>query len=409
MSYYGMRALLVYYMTKQLAFSQSHSSMVYGLYTAAVWLAPLPGGAIADRYLGQHRAVLIGGSLMALGHFMMAFAPLFFPALGAIAIGNGLFKPNISTQVGDLYPLGDPRRDRGYSIYYVGVNFGAFIAPPICGTIGELYGWHWGFGVAGFGMLAALGTYQYGRRWLPPDRLDRAPDDTTLRAAAPGLEWKKILALGAISFCAAFFWMVFEQQGNTIALWADSFTDRHVSFGSVDFTIPATWFQSLNGLFIIALTPGLIAIWRFQAARNREPSSSAKLVIGASIGGVAYMVMIVAASVEAKSGPVSWIWLIVYFFAITVGELFLSPTCLSLFNKRAPARLASTMVGVWYLSLFLGSYLAGLAGSYWNDVPKPVYFAGMAAFAFASALALFLTSRTLSKDLSPGLNSLPSR
>ncbi len=229
MSYYGMRALLVYYMTKQLAFSQSHSSMVYGLYTAAVWLAPLPGGAIADRYLGQHRAVLIGGSLMALGHFMMAFAPLFFPALGAIAIGNGLFKPNISTQVGDLYPLGDPRRDRGYSIYYVGVNFGAFIAPPICGTIGELYGWHWGFGVAGFGMLAALGTYQYGRRWLPPDRLDRAPDDTTLRAAAPGLEWKKILALGAISFCAAFFWMVFEQQGNTIALWADSFTNRHVS------------------------------------------------------------------------------------------------------------------------------------------------------------------------------------
>ena len=408
MSYYGMRALLVYYMTKQLAFSQSHSSMIYGLYTAAVWLAPLPGGAIADRYLGQHRSVLIGGSLMALGHFMMAFAPLFFPALGAIAIGNGLFKPNISTQVGDLYPQDDPKRDRGYSVYYFGVNFGAFIAPPICGTIGELYGWHWGFGVAGLGMLAALVTYQLGRRWLPPDRRDRTREEVSPPGTAPSLDLSKIVALGAISFSAAFFWMVFEQQGNTIALWADTFTNRHVSVGTVDFTIPATWFQSLNGLFIITVTPCLIAIWGSQAKKNREPSSANKLVIGAIIGGVAYLVMILAAFLEAKHGPVSWLWLIVYFFAITVGELYLSPTCLSLFNKAAPIRLASTMVGVWYLSLFLGSYLAGLAGSYWDDIPKPLYFASMAAVAFLSALALFLTSKTLSKVLAPRMNSLPS-
>ena len=398
MSYYGMRALLVYYMTKHLGFSQAHSSMIYGLYTAAVWLAPLPGGAIADRFLGQHKSVLIGGVLMALGHFMMAFESLIFPALGAIAIGNGLFKPNISTQVGDLYAKDDPKRDRGYSVYYVGVNFGAFIAPPICGTIGEFYGWHWGFGVAGLGMLAALCIYQFGRRWLPPDRLDRHNKPTST-ASAPGLELTKILALAAISFSAAFFWMVFEQQGNTIALWADTFTNRHVAIGSVDFTIPATWFQSLNGLFIFTVTPILIAIWRLQARKNREPTSASKLVIGAVIGGIAYLVMIVAASLEAKTGPVSWVWLIVYFLAITVGELYLSPTCLSLFNKAAPVRLASTMVGVWYLSLFLGSYLAGLVGSYWDEVPKQLYFAGMAASAFLSASALYLTSKTLSKVL----------
>ena len=397
MSYYGMRALLVFYMTKHLAFSQAHSSMVYGIYTAAVWLAPLPGGALADRYLGQHKGVLIGGTLMALGHFLMAFESLFFPALAAIAIGNGLFKPNISTQVGDLYEANDPKRDRGYSIYYFGVNFGAFIAPPVCGTIGELYGWHWGFGVAGFGMLVGLVTYHFGRPLLPPDRLARLDAQANPARGVASGEWSKILALGAISFSAAFFWMVFEQQGNTIALWADTYTNRQISFGAVHFNIPATWFQSLNGLFIIAITPLLIALWRFQAARNREPSAARKLVIGATLGGVAYMIMIAAATIESRTGPVSWLWLVMYFLTITVGELYLSPTCLSLFNKAAPSGLASTMVGVWYLSLFLGSYLAGVAGSSWEFVPKPLYFSGMCAVALLSALALFACSKMLSK------------
>jgi POT family proton-dependent oligopeptide transporter len=402
MSYYGMRALLVFYMTKHLAFSQAHSSMIYGIYTAAVWLAPLPGGAIADRYLGQHRGVLIGGTLMALGHFFMAFESLFFPALAAIAIGNGLFKPNISTQVGDLYETNDPKRDRGYSIYYFGVNFGAFIAPPICGTIGELYGWHWGFGVAGFGMLIGLATYHFGRPLLPPDRLGRTDTQAYRTRGAARDEWRKILALGAIAFSAAFFWMAFEQQGNTIALWADTYTNRHVSFGAVTFDVPATWFQSLNGLFIIAVTPVLIALWRFQAARNKEPSTAQKLVIGATLGSVAYLIMIGAATAEARTGPVSWVWLVMYFLTITVGELYLSPTCLSLFNKAAPSGFASTMVGVWYLSLFLGSYLAGVAGSYWEDVPKPLYFAGMCVIALFSAVALFSVSKTLTKTLEAG-------
>jgi POT family proton-dependent oligopeptide transporter len=399
MSYYGMRALLVYYMTKHLAFSQSESSMIYGLYTAAVWLAPLPGGVIADRYLGQHRSVLIGGSLMALGHFLMTFESLFFPALAAIAVGNGLFKPNISTQVGDLYPAGDPRRDRGYSVYYFGVSCGAFIAPLACGTVGELYGWHWGFGLAGLGMLAGLLTYYFGRRFLPPDRLNHNISRDIPGGEPPGLARSKILALGAISFSAAFFWTAYEQQGNTVALWADTFTNRRISLQGVDFTIPATWFQSLNGLFIIALTPILISFWRFQADRNREPSSANKLIIGTLIAAAAYLVMVVAAVLEKKTGPVSWIWLTVYFLAITLGELYLSPTCLSLFNRAAPVRLASTMVGVWYLSLFLGSYLAGMVGSYWNALPKPVFFAGMAALTLLSGLAFYVTTRLFAPAL----------
>jgi POT family proton-dependent oligopeptide transporter len=301
-----------------------------------------------------------------------------------------------------LYETNDPKRDRGYSIYYFGVNFGAFIAPPICGTIGELYGWHWGFGVAGFGMLIGLATYHFGRPLLPPDRLGRTGTQAYRTRGAARDEWRKILALGAIAFSAAFFWMAFEQQGNTIALWADTYTNRHVSFGASTFDVPATWFQSLNGLFIIAVTPVLIALWRFQAGRNKEPSTAQKLVIGATLGGVAYLIMIGAATVEARTGPVSWVWLVMYFLTITVGELYLSPTCLSLFNKAAPSGLASTMVGVWYLSLFLGSYMAGVAGSYWEDVPKPLYFAGMCVIALFSALALFSVSKTLTKTLESG-------
>lgn len=402
MSYYGMRALLVYYMTKHLGFSQSHSSLVYGIYTAAVWLAPLPGGALADRFLGQHRSVLIGGTLMAIGHFLMSFESLLFPALGAIAVGNGLFKPNISTQVGDLYSPTDPRRDRGYSIYYFGVSCGSFIAPLVCGTVGERYGWHWGFGLAGIGMFIGLATYHFGRRFLPPDRLQTRVSSVAGAESMTVLDRRKVMALAAISLSAAFFWTAYEQQGNTIALWADTYTNRHVSLGQWDFLIPATWFQSLNGLFILSLTPMLISLWRRQSLRGREPPSARKLVIGAGFGTAAYLLMVVAAILEARSGPVSWLWLTAYFLIITIGELYLNPTCLSLFNRAAPVRLASTMVGVWYLSLFLGSYLAGLVGTYWSDFPKAIFFAAMSVLTALSGLALFIATRFFARSLQVG-------
>ena len=399
MSYFGMRALLVFYMTKQLMLSQPHASMVYGLYTAAVWFAPLPGGLLADRYLGQHRSVLIGGSLMALGHVFMAFQPLFYPALAAIAVGNGLFKPSISTQVGDLYAVGDPRRDRGYSIYYVGVNLGAFVAPLICGTVGELYGWHWGFGLAGAGMMLGLATYCAGRRWLPPDRPRMRPAAPEIASHTDRPDRAKVFALIAISLSAAFFWMIYEQQGNTIALWADTAIDRRVDLGPIHEMIPVTWFQSLNGLFIFALTPPLIAHWGRRAAKGREPTSTEKTVIGALIAAVTYVVLAGLAQVSGSKAAISWLWLTAYFMVMTLAELYLSPTCLSLFNKAAPKRLAGTFVGVWYLSLFLGSYFAGYAGSFWSRTPTAVYFLAMAGFGLLAAAALMLTNRIFSGAL----------
>src|ERR1700710_2791967 len=169
-SFFGMRALLVYYMTKQLMIGQAHSSYIYGLYTSFVYFTPLIGGALSDRYLGRKRAVVIGASVMALGHFMMAFEPLFYVALATIALGNGLFLPSLTSQINELYAPSDPRRGTAYSIYYVGINLGAFLAPLICGTVGELYGWHYGFGLAGIGMIVGLVTYLWGSRYLPSDR-----------------------------------------------------------------------------------------------------------------------------------------------------------------------------------------------------------------------------------------------
>ena len=393
-----MRALLVFYMTKQLMISQADSSAIYGLYTASVWFTPFLGGIAADRWLGQHRAVVIGGSLMALGHFLMTFVPFFYIALACIAVGNGLFKPNVSTQVGDLYRPDDPRRDRGYSLFYVGINFGAFIAPLGCGTIGELYGWHWGFGLAGIGMLLGLCVYIYGSKWLPPDRLRRASSPGITLDSTTG-DLRRTLTLAAISLAASLFWMVFEQQGNVMALWADTFTDRSVNIASWHLTIPASWFPGLNGFFIVTLTPAVLAYWRWQAARGREQHTLNKMAIGALLAAASYVVMIAGALREQTTGPISWLWLLGYFLILTLGDLYLSPTCLSLFNKTAPSRLASTMLGVWYMSMFVGSYLAGMSGRFWSVTAKPLYFAAMAFAAALCALFLYIIGRTIAKRL----------
>jgi POT family proton-dependent oligopeptide transporter len=395
-SYYGMRALLVFYMTKQLMISQADSSIIYGAYTASVWFTPFIGGIVADRLLGQHRSVLLGGSLMALGHFLMTFVPLFFVALGLIAIGNGLFKPNVSTQVGDLYQPNDPRRDRGYSLFYVGVNFGAFIAPLGCGTVGELYGWHWGFGLAAIGMLCGLGVYSYGRKWLPPDRRTASRESAPQTQTGDG---RRIFALTLVSLAASLFWMVFEQQGNVMALWADTFTDRMVQIGAWHWTIPASWFPGLNGFFIVTLTPAVLGYWKWQARRGREPHILNKMAIGGLLAAGSYLLMIVAAVRQESAGLVSWLWLVGYFLVLTLGDLYLSPTCLSLFNKIAPGRLASTLLGVWYMSMFLGSYFAGASGRFWGVTPKPVYFSAMAAVGVVCAVLLYIIGRAAARSL----------
>jgi proton-dependent oligopeptide transporter, POT family len=223
-SYYGMRTLLVYYMTKQLLIGQEKASLIYGTYTAMAYFTPILGGVIADRWLGRRRAVIIGASIMAAGHFMMAFEPSFYLALATIALGNGLFVPSLPSQINDLYRSDDPRRSWAYNVYYVGINLGGFLAPLICGTLGELYGWHWGFGAAGVGMLAGLVIYILGGRYLP----DQAPVAHKAAPASTSIlnHRSTLVLLLAIGLAVTVFRAAYEQIGNTVALWSDVGIDR---------------------------------------------------------------------------------------------------------------------------------------------------------------------------------------
>ena len=417
-SYYGMRALLVLYLVDHLLLPsasgqvaglatlrrvfegmfgpldvQPFASTIYGTYTSLVYLTPVFGGMLSDRVLGHRRTIVLGAVLMAIGHFMMAFEPLFLLALLFLILGNGAFKPNISSQVGDLYSPGDSRRDRAYSIFYVGINVGAFLAPLVCGTLGESAGWHWGFGAAGVGMLIGLGVYLLGKSRLPSDRPRRE------RAAVDSLpldrgEWRALLALLILFVPTALFWATYEQQGNTIALWAERFTDRTVDLGFWRGEIPTTWFQAFNPLMIFAFTPFVVAWWARQAARGREPSTVAKMAWGCAGCGAAYLIMALAAW-HADAGKASWLWLVAFFVVITTAELYLSPTGLSLVSKVAPAGYASAVMGVWLATSFVGNFVAGWLGSFWSGMAKPGFFVMIAAVAMAAALAIAASGRAL--------------
>jgi POT family proton-dependent oligopeptide transporter len=389
-SYYGMRALLVLYMVKylllpaqasnvlglasfkdtlELVFGpldiQPLASQIYGAYTGFVYLTPIFGGLLADRVLGQHRTVILGAALMAAGHFMMAFEHLFLVALTVLILGNGCFKPNISTQVGALYAPGDRRRDRAFSIFYVGINLGAFFSPLVCGTLGEEFGWHYGFAAAGVGMTTGLIIYLFATPSLPKDTIGtRAAPQLPLARA----DWKAIGAIILLMLPFGLFWATYEQQGNTIVLWASDYTDRHL-FG--DLSVPVTWFQAFNPFIIFALTPFIVAFWTRQGAN--EPSTVIKMAIGLFLNAVSWLIMLAAVH-AAGDGKASWLWLFAFFVTITVGELYLSPTSLSLVTKMAPARLLSTMMGLWLAAIFIGNLLAGFIGSFWSSMAKGDFF-----------------------------------
>jgi POT family proton-dependent oligopeptide transporter len=379
-SYFGMRALLVYYMTKQLLIGQAQSSFIYGTYTACAYFTPIIGGVIADRYLGKRRAVIIGASVMALGHFMMAFEPLFYAALAAIALGNGLFLPSLPSQVGDLYRRDDPRRGWAFNVYYVGINIGGFLAPLICGTLGELYGWHYGFGAAGVGMVAGLLIYLSGQKYLPIEEAQRKTADTGDRT---GFDRHTILVLLGIGLCVTVFRAAYEQVGNTVALWADSGVDRVAGA----FEIPMTWFQSLNPLFVMLMTPPLLAYWRRHIHRETRASLISRMALGALIVGMSYLLL---AAVELASGRglAGWAWLALFFLIFTFGELFILPTGLGLFARLAPPHLGATTVASWFLVIFSGSLSAGLVGTLWSSVTPAIYFLMLAGIAGLAAILL---------------------
>lgn len=405
-SFFGMRTLLVYYMTQQLLISQAHSSLIYGLYSGFAYFTPVLGGIASDRWLGRRRAVLLGGGIMAAGHFMMAFAPTFYPALATIAIGNGLFLPSLTSQINQLYADDDPRKAAAYNIYYVGINIGGFLAPFACGTVGELWGWNWGFTLAGVGMIAGLIVYIVGTPLLPPEQQKPPGRAAVVASKAPGmagLDRRTIMVLAAVFLLVIVYRSAYEQVGNTVALWADAGVDRGIG----RWTIPMTWFQALNPLGIFLFTPVVLAWWSRRAARGKDHSAVAKMAIGALVLAAAFLLLSGAALHASASGTrASWVWLAAYFFVYTVGELFILPIGLGLFGRSAPPSIAATMIAAWFLAAFFGNLGAGALGTLWSAMPPWQFFIVVAAVAtLASALLFALVP--MARPVDPGRRSEP--
>ena len=425
-SYYGMRSLLVLYMVNYLfirpdvgqhvlgftamrAFIehlpwvnraldiQPLSSQVYGLYTGFVYLTPFFGGMLADRVLGQRKTVVLGGLLMAAGHFLMANEHMFLPALMLIIAGNGAFKPNISTQVGLLYPPGDPRRDGAFTIFYIGINLGAFFAPLVCGTLGQTVGWHYGFAAAGVGMLLGLALYLFGQKHLAEDALQtRRAEAVPVKEKMTREEWMRVGVLLVICALNVVFWGVYEQQGNTMQLWADRNTNWHM-FG---FNVPSTWYQAFNPAMIFLFAPLLAAFWGRQAARGKEPSSLWKMGFGCTLVGLSFLIMVLATQGMEPDARRSVLWLVGMTVIVTIGELYLSPVGLSFVTKVAPIRMVSMLMGVWFLANFLGNYLTGYLGTFWETMAHGRFFLLLSGLGVGAGVIMLLLSRPLDRIVS---------
>lgn len=401
-SYYGMRALLVLYMVKYLLFSTEKAGNVYGIYTGLVYLTPLIGGYIADRYLGQKICIIIGAILMMIGHFAMSISdlPFFYSALGLLIVGSGFFKPNISTMVGQLYEKNDPRRDGGFTIFYMGINLGAFLSPLICGTLGEKVSFHYGFAAAGVGMLIGLLIFMWGQNkyiklvgnapacediMLVKDHHQKTTCDLPLTKD----EKQRIAVIFIMMFFCIFFWASFEQAGSSLTLFADRSTDRLIPFLNWEF--PVSYFQSVNPLLIILLAPLFSKMWLDLADINKNPSLPVKFSLGLFLVAVGFVLMVIASAI-AGTGKVSFLWLIGVYLFHTLGELCISPVGLSMVTKLAPLKFASLLMGTWFLSSFFANFIAGyFAGSYDNLKTTEFFLIPVVLTGISAILILFLT------------------
>jgi len=383
-SYYGMRAILVLYMVHVLKYPDSRALGVYAVYVGLVWFTPLVGGMLADRVFGTRLAIVIGGSVIAAGHFVLAIpaAWSFYPGLALVVIGTGLFKPNASTMVGQLYEPGDRRRDAGYTIFYMGINFGSFFAPFVCGYLGQKVNWHYGFGAAGVGMVLGLITYVALRdKYLPgiglaPARHEASTTDDN--APLESDEWKRIQAIVIVFLFAAAFWVSYEQAGGSLNLFADRYIDLHVG----SFTVPSSWFQAAQPLFVIVFAAAFAAMWQWLGKRNMEPSTALKMVFGLLLVGGGYAFMIVAgrqvdaclATHAANCAIVAPGWLLATYLVGVLGELCLSPVGLSYVSKVAPKRTVAFFMGVSFLPIAVGSYSGNLLAGLSSSIPSKATF-----------------------------------
>ena len=403
-SYYGMRALLVLYLisstSEELAggaanlnpgfgWSEEAAYLLYGLYTWAVYLTPIVGGWLADRFLGTHRSMIVGGWIIAAGHILLAGTELFGITAGAavtlqtgpgallcfvgglalIVIGTGFFKPCVSVMVGQLYGPNDERRDGGFTIFYMGINVGALLAPLIAGTLGETVGWHWGFGSAAIGMILGITAYQAFRSrylegiGLPPKAEPKAVEEAAPRPPLSRVEWQRIGVILVLAFVANIaFWAAFEQAGSSMNVFAAQSTDRTL-WGLLDTPFPATWYQSVNPAAIIIFAPVFAWLWVFLNHRGLNPSTPTKFALGLWLLGLAFLSMVFGA-MDAQDGLAAPHWLLITFVVYTWGELCLSPVGLSMVTKLAPVHLQSLMMGLWFFSFSLSNLLAGLIARY---------------------------------------------
>lgn len=405
-SFYGLRALLVFYMTASaaqggLGFPTERATSILGWYGFGVYAAAIPGGWIADRFLGQYRSVFVGGVIIALGHFSLAMPSVttFYLGLCLIVIGTGLLKPNISTMVGALYDQDDERRDAGFSIFYMGINLGAFLAPLVVGTLGQRVDWHVGFACAGVGMTLGLIQYVAGKQRLLP-ALERIGQSATRSAisAEPWWrftrdEWGRVGAIAVFFLFSCIFWAAFEQAASSLNLFADRFTRLRL-FG---FEFPSTWFQSLNSMFMIFGLAPLLA-WLWIRLGPRQPSSPVKFAFGLLFAGLGFALLVPAAKLAQEQGVlVSPWWLVGVYFLHTIGELCLSPVGLSIVTKLAPARIVGSMMGLWFLSIAVGNKMAGWVAGYFERMPLPQLFGAVAATTIVAAVMLLLITRPIKK------------
>jgi proton-dependent oligopeptide transporter, POT family len=446
-SYYGMRAMLILYMTTAVAagglgFDDKTAASIYGVYTGSVYLMAIPGGWLADNVFGTRRSVLIGGIIIALGHFAMVIPtmPTFYAGLVLIALGTGLLKPNVSAVVGQLYSAEDERRDAGFSVFYMGINLGAFTAPLVCGWLRTRYGWHVGFGAAGVGMTIGVIQYALGRKnlrgageppqqsasvtqrnllygllftaacavavlflWFGPEPISANKIWIMMGIIALFLVWlfmsflkpeekKPVGAIVILFLFSMIFWAAFEQAGSSFNLFAERFTDRSVSNSFLtwlagDTTFPSEWFQSVNSIFLIALAPLFSILWLKMG--RRQPSSPVKFSIGLLFVGLGAALLIAASMLLTAGSRVGPSWLIGVYLLQTIGELCLSPVGLSTTTKLAPARLTGLMMGVWFLSISFGSFLAGeVAGEFGSPSELIGLFSKVAAVPIVAAVIL---------------------
>jgi POT family proton-dependent oligopeptide transporter len=406
-SFYGMRAILVLYMVKAIGFAKDEAIHVYGNSTALIYLTPLLGGYLADRFFGYRRAILFGGVVMAAGQFCLSVGtlPFFWAGIALLIVGNGFFKPNISTVVGTLYDEGDPRRDRGFTIFYMGINLGALLSPIVCGQLlGEnpAFGFAWGFRAAGVGMIIGSITFAVGQRWLgtrglAPRRLPAAKRGPEERAAVSApltkVERQRVAALFIVIVFVILFWMAFEQAGSTMTLFADESTERHI-FG---FEAKASLFQAINPVLILLLAPLTSLVWGFLGRAHREPSTPMKMVLGLTFLGCGFVPLIAAASIAGANGRASWAWLVAAYFLHTVGELCLSPIGLSLVTKLAPKKYASLLMGSWFLANVVGNFLVGLTGSLYEKISHVEFFSLFLVSSFGTAVVLLSLLRPIQR------------